>query len=729
MKKSVPEQKSILQAYINKIGTTLSLSSCSPSHKSSIQTPILSPSLALCGSESLSTPTSSPSSDLLTRGECSLSLLWPLTQSRDGTKVRQHLDAINCLIPLMGKPKVGLQAKEALLVAVAMHDRRVDRFILTETNLARNIVSEMVKKFVLCLSTSATFTPITPATSGVRRDDKPSSPSSTAVDNTSRTSIISFLKVLKFCSAFVAAASDEGGTEELDGFISIEEDASCASLQSTVCEQYCTLFLLECVRPALLENGEHQVLIAQSLVRSILLELSPTQRDPAQPLSSAAHLLCAPTTALLCDDKELLQAILPRAGSVSRAVSVSTLQFLSTVLGAASMRECCRLVLAPEETSKESALEQSPVTPSKSLDIDTTLNRVISASATRFGSIPWVGRSNGHGLRENCSTNYLEAGLDRILSRLAGGVQCQGSEALLRIDPNIFPVNGSRPVGGPLLELTKRKLASFLTLKYDEQVAVTGLVEKCVSILSTLLVLSGSDPMGNVILKLFIGLFEAVSERVSELATHMKSLSDAPQKLEIISAVLNEPNCDPRYRRLIDSESAQVVRILETSLIVREMYREFEGCLFAVRQLRMVLTPQGSVGLLSNTQSPSSTPTDSSYSLTPHQTPNSLTPGSPFLSHSSPFSHAVQSSIHFAQHEDLFYSDSDTDDDHEDDNHSHDEEGESHECYHLTDEELEERFLHEFTLYERDLKSILNEAEGRAEDGQELAEGNEGGAY
>jgi hypothetical protein len=67
----------------------------------------------------------------------------------------------------------------------------------------------------------------------------------------------------------------------------------------------------------------------------------------------------------------------------------------------------------------------------------------------------------------------------------------------------------------------------------------------------------------------------------------MKSFADAEQKLEIICAVLNDPNCDQRYRRLIEKESTQVVRILETSLIVRELYREFEGSLLAVRQLRL----------------------------------------------------------------------------------------------------------------------------------------------
>jgi hypothetical protein len=651
--------------------------------------------------------------------------------------VRQRLDAITCLIPLLGKPEVGLQAKEALLLAVSMHDRRVDRFILTETNLPTNIVKEMVRKFGVCVAASVTFVPITPAASGISRGEIAAG----APDLSYKSSIVSFMKVLKFCAAFVSAASDQGVSEEFDGYMNIMEDPSCASLQATVCDHYRILFLRECVRPALLENGEQQVLVVQSIFRSMLLELSPSQNrrlgDPTLSSlnSSAAQLLCTPTTALICEDRELLQAIFPRAGGVSRSVSISTLQLLSTLLGAASMRESCRLILSPEEAeggnggSKGNPGEQSPATPSKSLDIDTTLNKVISGAATKFGSIPWVGRCNGQGVRENCSTNYMEAGLDRILSRLAGGIQCQGAEALLQIDPTMFPVTGSRPVGGPLLELTKRKLASFLTLKYDEQVAVTGLVEMCVTMLSTLLVLSGSDPMGNILLKFFIGLFESVSERVTELANHMKSFADAEQKLEIICAVLNDPNCDQRYRRLIEKESTQVVRILETSLIVRELYREFEGSLLAVRQLRLVLIPQGSVGgLISNTTSPSNA---SSHFTTPHsQHSNSRSPVSlsPFFSHSSPFSHVVHSSIHLSSQEQghLCYSDSDSeeegDEDHAADGEGDGEEGEG--PYALSDEDLEERFLHECSLFERDLDLILKDCE-EEEDQEEEAQQEE----
>lgn len=636
----------------------------------------------------------------------------------------------------MGKPKVGIQAKEALLVAVSMHDRRVDRFILTETNLPRNIVSELVKKYGACLATASTFIPMTPASSGVRRD-APSGGAAT-VDATSKTSIISFLKVLKFCSAFVSAASDQGGSEDLDDSLIADEDPSCASLQSTVCGHFRDLFLRECVMPSLLENGEQQVLIVQSLYRSILLELSPSQsRNLSDPSSSpAAHLLCTPATALICENKELLQTILPRAGSVSRAVSISTLQLLSTLLGAASMSECCRLILSPEETPRESEL--SPSTPSKSLDIDMTLNKVISSSATKFGSIPWIGRCNPQGVRENCSTNYMEAGLDRILSRLAGGFHHQGSDSLLKIDPNLFPLNGSRPIGGPILELTKRKLSSFLTLKYDEQVAVTGLVEKCLTVLSTLLVLSGSDPVGNILLKLFIGLFESVSERITELSNHIKSLPDATQKLEIIYTVLNDPNCDPRYRRIIDSESAQVVRILETGLIVRELYREFEGSLLAVRQLRLVLIPEGSPGLISNIQTPTTASTASHYSTPSHHTPyshinsSSKSPMSPFFSHTSPFSHAVSSSIHPTHtHHEVYYSDSEAD---EMDLIGRDYEEEESAEYMISDEDLEERFLHEYQIYENDLKSILaegshegDEREIKGEDDEVVGEINDEG--
>ncbi len=238
--------------------------------------------------------------------------------------MKQHLDAITCLIPLMGKAKVGIQAKEALLLAVSMHDRRVDRFILTETNLPRNIVNELVKKFAACVSTSTTLTPIAPASSGVKREEKaPSSPSSISGESTSRSSsTIAFLKVLKFCVAFVAAASDRGGSEDLEGLINIDEDPSCLSLQLNVCNHFRDMFLLECLRPRLLENGEQQVLVVQSLLRSLLLDLSPTQKLGETSVQTqgalGAQLLCSIATAMICDDRELLNSVLPRAGSVSR---------------------------------------------------------------------------------------------------------------------------------------------------------------------------------------------------------------------------------------------------------------------------------------------------------------------------------------------------------------------------------------------------------------------------
>jgi hypothetical protein len=78
MMKSVPEQKLILQAYIRKIGKPSLFSAHRPGSLltvAPVQTPISWHSSALCGSESLSTQTSSPSSDSLTQGERSSSLL------------------------------------------------------------------------------------------------------------------------------------------------------------------------------------------------------------------------------------------------------------------------------------------------------------------------------------------------------------------------------------------------------------------------------------------------------------------------------------------------------------------------------------------------------------------------------------------------------------------------------------------------------------------------------
>lgn len=233
---------------------------------------------------------------------------------RENAKVRQHLYAITHLIPLMGKPRVGLAAKEALLLAVSMHDKRVDEFIILETNLAKNIVSELCKKFDACVTSTASVNSLVPMTSGTRRDVNSSTNSLAGGAPTKPVTVDSFIRVLRFCAAFVAAASSEAVVED-------------ESLRSSICSLFEQQFLVECVKSHLLENGEQHVLAAQSLCSYILQEISSPGRGKYADQSSSAtyrasssmHTLRPLTTRLLCSDSDILQAFLPRVGSVSRA--------------------------------------------------------------------------------------------------------------------------------------------------------------------------------------------------------------------------------------------------------------------------------------------------------------------------------------------------------------------------------------------------------------------------
>lgn len=262
----------------------------------------------------------------------------------------------------MGKPKVGIVAKEAFLVAVAMRDYRVNRYILQETNLVRNIINELCKKYSSSVSSASTLTALVPATLGSTRvTPLPDSNSNSGLDSSTSglsssshgfaaskavlkptasyvsTSVEPFLKVLRFCSAFVSTSSaaacslrdvSTGSTPTKPDPRGI--DPTCSeSLQGRICSHFKVLFLEECVKPHLLESGELPVLIAQSLFRFVLLELSPASStgrrgavgssDQLEELSAAqGHVLCPLATALICEDKELIVTLISRAVSVSR---------------------------------------------------------------------------------------------------------------------------------------------------------------------------------------------------------------------------------------------------------------------------------------------------------------------------------------------------------------------------------------------------------------------------
>lgn len=54
-----------------------------------------------------------------------------------------QMDVLTALVTLMGKPRVGVYAKEGLLVALSMRDERVDDFVLKHTLLLPSLVTEL----------------------------------------------------------------------------------------------------------------------------------------------------------------------------------------------------------------------------------------------------------------------------------------------------------------------------------------------------------------------------------------------------------------------------------------------------------------------------------------------------------------------------------------------------------------------------------------------------------
>jgi hypothetical protein len=61
------------------------------------------------------------------------------------------MDVLNALVNMLHKPRVSLYAQEALLVALNMCDRRIDRFLRVYTKLIELVVAELCKRFQLAL--------------------------------------------------------------------------------------------------------------------------------------------------------------------------------------------------------------------------------------------------------------------------------------------------------------------------------------------------------------------------------------------------------------------------------------------------------------------------------------------------------------------------------------------------------------------------------------------------
>merc|ERR1712000_801827 len=96
--------------------------------------------------------------------------------------------------------------------------------------------------------------------------------------------------------------------------------------------------------------------------------------------------------------------------------------------------------------------------------------------------------------------------------------------------------------------------------------------------------------MGYCIFKMLSSLINTICGMVNDLTNHLGKVQDSSSKIGVVREVLKDPiACDPRARKYDEKESQQIRRMLETAVIVQEMYREVEGCLYAIEKLRAVV--------------------------------------------------------------------------------------------------------------------------------------------
>jgi hypothetical protein len=246
----------------------------------------------------------------------------------DGTQTNNHyhMDVLTALFPLLWKPRVGPYAKEALLIAINMHDRRIDNFILQHTNLPHILVQDICKRYMLLFDSLtnnnlqlsialATSTPSNKQRQGLAETATMSSkgnklaahsalqsPSSSTtnspikqpatIDTNDSKELMNdpmeqFCSTIRFFDALVSAASNDSLTIiSNDVNNTTTTSTTNGSLQSVLLDIYNNIFLQGVLNRSFANNpSEQQTLATTIIVRNLLTQLSTTT-NPLRQLTS-----------------------------------------------------------------------------------------------------------------------------------------------------------------------------------------------------------------------------------------------------------------------------------------------------------------------------------------------------------------------------------------------------------------------------------------------------------
>ena len=551
-----------------------------------------------------------------------------------------QVEIISTLVPLIYKNNIGNQAKEALIIALSMNDERMNTFIQQHTNLLVAAVNDIIKgyqiTYELLLSMSRSpqnshkplllhLTYPYAKSNKYLQYNKMRTEAGTvgSKDSTAESTLQSHLEVfvlaLRFCNAITKATKSVATGDRADH--------DSPTIREQIKELYTTHFLHGCVSETVVALAEQQILASNVLLRRLLIELSVGSND---------NYLLGITTEFLCQhskatgesdatkDNSLGQAMISRAaGAVSQTVVVSSINYLTQFLSSAPLMHAWSLIRKVNASSTVSAATEF-TSLSLILDlhsIDEKLNKLCDLAINTLPDAPEAPEATASGGRKSIGSKVVSSFLtekqlvdiatEGILARLSGDLNAFltfgiDSDADPQRD-DLEPPQQRALSGGSLFILIHKKLTTFLTLSFEEQVALRGLLEHFTRVLCALLITSsGTNSINGYDSHILNGMIEVlmlVEALWKDIQRHLtEAMSEWETKLSALRHVLtytallvdnqskqslnSEFKMDLKKYKLVLNEPQQSRRILESAAIVLDMLCDIKASLHAMKSLR-----------------------------------------------------------------------------------------------------------------------------------------------
>lgn len=553
-----------------------------------------------------------------------------------------QMDILTALISLMGKPRVGSFAKEALLVAINMRDSRVDSFILDKTKLLLNVVTELCRKF----STAQEQMVTSPAKIGQFASHQLGSPLGSAASTfssqlralTPRQAEVkpNALDALGRAIRLVDAISSASFVASVDESAHLPPGASpiqvgSSMLTQSILREYETLFLFASLRPSIESGGEQQALVNSTLLRRLLLDLSSYSLDGAT-LYVTTGFLCCSRSVMTSQPVDMLGYLVERCQTLSRTVNEASLQLLSLLLAVAPLPHALslldkRMITRQSNQAFQTPSRSNPITenitplPNDGSSIKSSVTTTVSLGQRLQTFFPDQLSSSWTSFLEAVSTDdddylvtadarlfkvntYLSSAKNRSDDIIFDPSDAQGQP--LNIDLNYAQAavgllvgrlaghinevksscGGNTQLRNPdkggsaLLVLVLFKLGLFLTLTLSEQLAVASLLNRYMCVLG-IAAIGASDFHRLDSLLLVLGAVEGLWAQVR---SHILAVPDCASRYAHTRQALLAPHPVPG-----SLDGSAMRQALQSAVIVREMLGESRGCICAVQQLRLTL--------------------------------------------------------------------------------------------------------------------------------------------